>query len=56
MERWLEDGHSMEVYFDITMKKQTKLGGLQDIPSKPREFKTYEEALEVGLQEALKLI
>lgn len=54
MEKSLENG--WETYFDIHLKQQTKMNALQSIAGKAREFNTYEQALEVGLQEALKLI
>ena len=42
------------IYYDFGLKQV--INWLTDKSSKPREFLTYEEALEIALQEALKLI
>ena len=56
MERWLSNGNSMEIYFEVNLKKIFVVGGLENIKSNMMTFETYEEALEEGLQQALKLI
>lgn len=42
------------IYYDFGLKQV--VNWLTNKSSKPREFLTYEEALEIGLQEALKLV
>jgi len=55
METWLNTGNEMEVYFEVNLKITNNLKGLSNVKSNMLQFKTYEEALEKGLQEALKL-
>jgi hypothetical protein len=50
----LEDGSGWGIDYDYDLKKLTN--GVTHLPKKPLSFKSYEEALEYGLQEALKLI
>ena len=56
MERWLESGNDMETYFEVNLKTTHRLNGLSNIKFNMLTFKTYEEALENGLQKGLKLI
>jgi|AntDeeMinimDraft_6_1070357.scaffolds.fasta_scaffold00887_6 hypothetical protein len=56
MERWLPSGILLEIYFEVSLKILSNIGGLENIKSNMMTFKAYEEALEKGLQEALKLI
>lgn len=56
MEQWLENGNEMEIYFEVNLKTTQNIGGLKNVKSNMIKFKSYEQALEVGLQEALKLI
>ena len=66
LQKWLREKHKIHIivyvmensdgniYYDFGLKRIVNY--LSDNSSKPMEFSTYEEALEVGLQEALKLI
>lgn len=56
MERWLSNGNGMEVYFEVNLKTTNRLNGLSNVKSNMLLFSSYEEALEIGLQEALKLV
>jgi hypothetical protein len=56
MEKWLENGNEMDVWFEVNLKTTNRLNGLSNVKSNMLEFNSYEEALEEGLQEALKLI
>ena len=56
MQRWLETGNNMEIYFEVNLKIGNNLNGMSNVKSNTLEFNYYEEALEIGLQEALKLI
>jgi hypothetical protein len=56
MEAWLNTGNEMEVYFEVNLKTTNNLKGISNVKSNMLQFKAYEEALEKGLQEALKLI
>lgn len=51
---YIMENSNGSVYYDFGLKQV--INWLTDKSSKPREFLTYEEALEVGLQKALKLI
>lgn len=67
LQKWLRGVHSIHICVDISLLKEWYVN-IYDIKNKPSEFgqtyeflneirfKTYEEALEIGLQEALKLI
>jgi hypothetical protein len=58
LQKWLREVHNIEVFVKSEWKNKTKIGfyfGCENIYSKPI-YKNYEEALEAGLQEALKLI
>ncbi len=54
MDKWLPNGNDREQLFDYSLK-QMKLG-LIDIPKKPEEFDTPEEAYESAILYALKTI
>lgn len=56
MEKWLDSGNEMTIYFEVNLKTTNSLSGINNVKSNMLEFKTYEEALEVGLFEGLKLI
>ena len=56
MERWLETGNNMEIYFEVNLKIGNNLNGISNVKSNMLEFNYYEEALEEGLQEALKIL
>ncbi len=56
MERWLDSGNEMEIYFEVNLKETNALNGLLNIKSNMLNFEVYEDALEEGLYEALKLI
>ena len=67
LQKWLREIHSIHVCVDISLLKEWYVN-IYNIKNKPSEFgqiyevlnevrlKTYEEALEIGLQEGLKLI
>ena len=66
LQKWLREKHNIYVfvyimetsdgliYFDFGIKQVVNC--LVDKSNKPNKFKTYEEALEEGLKESLKLI
>lgn len=55
MEKW-KDGNSMTIWFEVNLKTTNYLNGLSNVKCNMLQFDTYEEALEQGLFEALKLI
>ena len=66
LQKWLREKYKIHIvvyvmensdgniYYDFGLKRIVNY--LSDNSSKPMKFSTYEKALEVGLQEALKLI
>lgn len=58
LQKWLRETHDTEVFSKSEYKNKTKIGFYYggDIKYSKPIYKTYEEALEIGLQKALKLI
>jgi hypothetical protein len=67
IQKWLRDEHRIYVtvssiedgeviLFDYSIKQKSQIFGFSEIRTKLEEFKTYEEALEVGIEKALNLI
>lgn len=56
MEKWLDNGNEMIIWFEVNLKTTNRLNGLTNIKSNMLEFGTYEEALEEGLIHACKLV
>lgn len=58
LQKWLREVHNIEVFAKSGYKNLVKIGFYYggDLEYSKTIFKTYEEALEIGLQEALKLI
>ena len=67
IQKWLRDEHRIYVtvssiedgeviLFDYSIKQKSQIFGFSEILTKLEEFKTYEEALEVGIEKALNLI
>ena len=63
LQKWLREQHNLEVismhaddfvWWKVKVRRLSKVGA--EIIKTEMEFNTYEEALEKGLQEALKLI
>ena len=58
LQRWLREEHNLEVFAKSEYRNTIKIGFYHggDLDYSRPIYKTYEEALERGLQEALKLI
>jgi len=54
-EEWQEDGNTLLHKYDFIIKQMLKFG-TNIVSHKPILYDTYEEALEIALQESLKLI
>ena len=67
IQKWLRDEHRIyvtvssiedgeNILFDYSIKQKAQIFGYSEIKTKLQEFKTYDEALESGIEKALNLI
>lgn len=59
LQKWLRDVHNIYINiksYSITVNNSTEYYHIVSVGSFKEEFKFYEEALEIGLQQGLKLI
>ena len=67
IQKWLRDEHRIyitvssiedgeNILFDYSIKQKAQIFGFSEIKTKLQEFKTYDEALESGIEKALNLI